>query len=78
LSVTTGMPGPLLRATDCEIDEPHQRVSIETAPAPAASRAMIRIMRRCAYRKSNPEIFVMQSAKDRAAKNTPCPLYSAR
>jgi ABC-type uncharacterized transport system substrate-binding protein len=32
----------------------------------------------CAYRKSNPEIFVMQSAKDRAAKNTPCPLHGAR
>jgi hypothetical protein len=33
---------------------------------------------RCAYRKSNPEIFVMQSAEDRAAKNTPCPLYGAQ
>src|SRR5712672_2132554 len=33
---------------------------------------------RCAYRKSNPDIFVMQSAEDRAAKNTPCPLYGAR
>jgi hypothetical protein len=32
----------------------------------------------CAYRKSNPDIFVMQSAEDRAAKNTPCPLYGAR
>jgi hypothetical protein len=36
----------LLRATDCEIDEPHQRVSIETVAAPAVSRAMIRIKRR--------------------------------
>jgi hypothetical protein len=33
---------------------------------------------RCAYRKSNPDVFVMQSAEDRAAKNTPCPLYGAR
>jgi hypothetical protein len=32
----------------------------------------------CAYRKSNPDVFVMQSAEDRAAKNTPCPLYGAR
>ena len=32
----------------------------------------------CAYRKSNPDIFVMQSAEDGAAKNTPCPLYGAR
>ncbi len=27
---------------------------------------------------SNPVIFVMQSAEDWAAKNTPCPLYGAR
>jgi hypothetical protein len=32
----------------------------------------------CVYRKSNPDIFVMQSAEDRAAKNTPFPLYGAR
>ena len=32
----------------------------------------------CAYRKSNSDIFVMQSAQDRAAKNTPGPLYGAR
>jgi hypothetical protein len=34
----------------------------------------------CAYRKSNPDIFVMQSTEteDRAAKNAPCPLYGAR
>src|SRR6267378_952024 len=32
----------------------------------------------CACRKSNPDIFVMQSAEDWAAKNTPCPLNSAR
>jgi len=32
----------------------------------------------CAYRKSNPDIFVMQSAEDRAAQNTPCRLYGAR
>lgn len=30
------------------------------------------------YRKSNPGIFVMQPAEDRAAKNMPCPLYGAR
>src|SRR5690349_7512623 len=40
------MAGSLLRATDCEIDDPHLRVSIETVAAPAASRAMIRIKRR--------------------------------
>jgi hypothetical protein len=28
--------------------------------------------------KSNPVIFVMQSAEDWAAKNTPCLLYGAR
>ena len=28
--------------------------------------------------KSNPDIFVMQSAEDWAAKNKPCPLYGAR
>ena len=32
----------------------------------------------CAYGKSNPDIFVMQSAEDRAAKNTPCPHYGGR
>jgi dGTPase len=32
----------------------------------------------CAYRKSNPDIFVMQSAEDWTAKNTPYPLYGAR
>ena len=32
----------------------------------------------CAYRKSNPDIFVMQSAENLAAKNTPFPLYGAR
>ena len=32
----------------------------------------------CACRKSNPDIFVMQSAEDRTANNTPCPLNSAR
>ena len=32
----------------------------------------------CAYRKSNPDIFVMQSAEDRAAQNTSYPLYGAR
>jgi hypothetical protein len=49
--------------------QPHHRSS----PTTAASR-----IDTCAYRKSNPDIFVMQSAKDRAAKNTPCPLYGAR
>jgi hypothetical protein len=33
---------------------------------------------RCACRKSNPAILVMQSAEERAAKNTPCPLNSTR
>src|ERR1700722_19975556 len=37
-----------------------------------------RTFRCCAYRKSNPDIFVMQSAEDRAAKNTPCPHYGGR
>jgi transposase len=32
----------------------------------------------CACRKSNPDIFVVQSAEYWAAKNTPCPLYGAR
>jgi hypothetical protein len=32
----------------------------------------------CACRKSNPDVFVMQSAEDWAAKNTPCPLNSTR
>ena len=32
----------------------------------------------CACRKSNPDILVMQSAEDWAAKNTPCPLHGAR
>jgi hypothetical protein len=32
----------------------------------------------CACRKSNPKIFVVQSAEDWAAKNTPCPLHGAR
>jgi hypothetical protein len=36
------------------------------------------IFRPCACRKSNPDIFVMQSAEDWAAKNTPCPFYGAR
>jgi hypothetical protein len=32
----------------------------------------------CACRKSHPDIFVMQSAHDWAANNTPCPLNSTR
>jgi Bacterial regulatory helix-turn-helix protein, lysR family/Autoinducer synthase len=32
----------------------------------------------CACRKSNPKIFVVQSAEDWAAKNAPCPLHGAR
>jgi hypothetical protein len=32
----------------------------------------------CACRKSNPNIFVVQSAEDWAAENTPCPLHGAR
>jgi hypothetical protein len=32
----------------------------------------------CACRKSNPDIFVMQSAEDWSAKNMPCPLCGAR
>jgi hypothetical protein len=32
----------------------------------------------CACRKSNPNIFVVQSAEDWAAKNAPCPLHGAR
>src|SRR5215472_9522665 len=32
---------------------------------------------RCACRKSNPDIFVMQSAEDWSAR-IPCPLYAAR
>ena len=35
-------------------------------------------MSSCAYRKSNPDIFVMQSAEGRAAKNSPCAHYGAR
>jgi hypothetical protein len=35
-------------------------------------------LRTCACRKSNPNIFVVQSAEDWAAKNTPCPLHGAR
>ena len=33
---------------------------------------------RCACRKSNPNILVMQPAQDWKAKNTPCPLNRAR
>jgi hypothetical protein len=33
---------------------------------------------RCAYRKANPGILVVQSAKDRAADNIPGPLGAAR
>jgi LysR family hydrogen peroxide-inducible transcriptional activator len=32
----------------------------------------------CACRKSNPNIFVVQSAEDWAAKNTPCPLHGTQ
>jgi hypothetical protein len=32
----------------------------------------------CACRKSTPDIFVVQSAEDWAAKNRPCPLNSTR
>ncbi len=32
----------------------------------------------CACRKSNPDVLVIQSAEDWAAKNTPCPLNSTR
>jgi hypothetical protein len=40
--------------------------------------AVARAFVTCACPKSNPDIFVMQSAEDGAAKNTPCPLYGAR
>ena len=33
---------------------------------------------RCVCRKSNPSIFVVQSADEWAAKNTPRPLHGAR
>jgi hypothetical protein len=39
---------------------------------------LARIEPGCACRKSNPNIFVVQSAEDWAAKNTPCPLHGAR
>lgn len=36
------------------------------------------LMGLCACRKSNPDIFVMQSAEDWTAKNTPCSLNGPR
>ena len=35
-------------------------------------------LERCACRKSNPDIFMMQPAEDWATKNTPSPLNSTR
>ena len=46
LSITTGMDGPPPPATDCEIDDTHQRVSAKTATPPTTSRAVIRTKRR--------------------------------
>src|ERR1700730_11733610 len=46
LSIMTGMDGPLLPATDCEIDDPHQRVSAKTATPPTTRRTVIRTKRR--------------------------------
>src|ERR1700730_804550 len=42
----TGMATPPPRATDCEMDGFHQRISAKTVTAPAAHRAMIRTRRR--------------------------------
>jgi hypothetical protein len=41
------------------------------------ARAGASLMPTCACRKSNPDIFVMQSAEYRAAKNTPA-LFTVR
>jgi hypothetical protein len=53
-------------------------VSEEISRAVQKQGYYMRKNKTCAYRKSNPDIFVMQSAEDRAAKNTPCPLHGAR
>jgi hypothetical protein len=57
--------------------DPPPSVSPEHATA-AVRDALDAIGDTCACRKSNPDVFVMQSAEDWAAKNTPCPLNSTR
>ena len=42
------------------------------------NRAAVLYQFGCACRKSTPDIFVVQSAEDWAAKNRPCPLNSTR
>src|SRR6266436_6743287 len=47
-------------------------------PTEFVNSEIIATIRTCACRKSTPDIFVIQSAEDWAAKNTPCPLYGPR
>ena len=54
------------------------RVMIPTLLPSLERHGRLKLDQACAYRKSNPDIFVMQSAEDRSAKNTPCPHYGAR
>jgi hypothetical protein len=48
-----------------------------TLVSPPSSRPTVET-KYCACRKSNPDMFVMQSAADWAAKNAPCPLNRTR
>ena len=47
------------------------KVMIPTLLPSLERHGRLKLDQACAYRKSNPDIFVMQSAEDRAAKNTP-------
>src|ERR1700722_10621714 len=61
--------------------EPRQGIGRKSAGELGVGFALSRpssVFSCCACRKSNPNIFVVQSAEDWTAKNTPCPLHGAR
>jgi hypothetical protein len=76
----SGVPQGYLRSSGETATEPRERLlPVDAASIDAIMSGRFRLEHApCAYRKSSPDIFVMQSAEDRAAKNTPCPHYGAR
>ena len=55
-----------------------QNLSTLVEPRLAKNAKLYGVLSACAYRKSHPAILMVQSAQDRTAKYTPCPLYGAR
>jgi hypothetical protein len=77
----SSQPGPMSDAMDLGVTDDRKRAGHEQAAQIAVTLlAYIAepVLASCACRKSNPNIFVVQSAEDWAAKNAPCPLHGAR